>query len=194
MGFACLFGHKWSGCKCERCAKIRDEQHDWDGCKCKICGTIRNERHTWKGTKCSVCGQTRSIDEITDHDILVKIATNDSNIGIRIKASENAAAKLTGQVLLADVVRSAKHITARVLAAQKLKDQTVLAEIIKSRTGIVESCKGEAGKDIYVDVRKAAVLNLTDKTLIADVLENAEYNIASYYYCDILYDRLKDQR
>ena len=25
----CLFGHKWNGCKCERCGKIRDEGHDF---------------------------------------------------------------------------------------------------------------------------------------------------------------------
>ena len=44
---ACLFGHKWNGCKCEICGKTRDEGHDFrlvdDKCmeKCVICGKTR---------------------------------------------------------------------------------------------------------------------------------------------------------
>lgn len=33
----CLI-HKWDGCKCSRCGKVRDEQHAWIGCKCSRCG------------------------------------------------------------------------------------------------------------------------------------------------------------
>ncbi|MDR1793825.1 MAG: hypothetical protein LBR25_00300 [Erysipelotrichaceae bacterium] len=40
----CLFGHKWNGCKCEKCGKIRNEEHQWaekKGCYkiCTICKT-----------------------------------------------------------------------------------------------------------------------------------------------------------
>lgn len=35
---ACLFGHKWNGCKCEKCGKVRDIGHSWNGCVCKTCG------------------------------------------------------------------------------------------------------------------------------------------------------------
>jgi len=42
---ACLFGHKWNGCKCARCGKSRDENHDWDGCKCEICEKSFCGRH-----------------------------------------------------------------------------------------------------------------------------------------------------
>ena len=35
---ACLFGHKWDGCKCEICGKIRDEKHSWRNGICDICG------------------------------------------------------------------------------------------------------------------------------------------------------------
>ena len=45
--------HKWDGCKCIKCSKIRDEQHDWDGCKCKRCDT---ERHDLDGCVCKRCG------------------------------------------------------------------------------------------------------------------------------------------
>ena len=41
MGLSCLFGHKYVGCKCERCGKTRDEGHDWDGNRCRICGKTR---------------------------------------------------------------------------------------------------------------------------------------------------------
>ena len=34
---ACLFGHKWNGCKCDKCGKTRDEQHDWKKDTCKKC-------------------------------------------------------------------------------------------------------------------------------------------------------------
>ena len=35
---ACLFGHKWNGCKCTKCGKTRDELHDWKKDTCKNCG------------------------------------------------------------------------------------------------------------------------------------------------------------
>ena len=58
---ACLFGHKWNGCKCSKCGKTRDEHHKWDLCKgkCSICGKTQNEQHDWNGCKCSRCGATR---------------------------------------------------------------------------------------------------------------------------------------
>ena len=54
---ACLFGHKWNGCKCEKCGKIRDTDHQWDGCKCLNCGKTRDEGHDWKDGKCTKCGK-----------------------------------------------------------------------------------------------------------------------------------------
>jgi hypothetical protein len=41
----CLFGHKWNGCKCVKCSKIRDEEHNYipEGKyiqKCGICGKV----------------------------------------------------------------------------------------------------------------------------------------------------------
>jgi hypothetical protein len=58
---ACLFGHKWDGCKCDKCGKTRDEQHDWDLCKgkCKRCGKPCKEQHEWSGCKCTRCGKVR---------------------------------------------------------------------------------------------------------------------------------------
>lgn len=64
---ACLFGHKWNGCKCDKCGKVRDEQHDWDLCrgKCNRCGKTRDEQHDWDGCKCKRCGTTRN----TGHEL-----------------------------------------------------------------------------------------------------------------------------
>jgi len=35
---ACLFGHKWDGCKCTKCGKTRDEEHNWKDRSCTVCG------------------------------------------------------------------------------------------------------------------------------------------------------------
>jgi hypothetical protein len=57
VGLTCkIFGHKWNGCQCGRCGKIRDEQHDWNFCKCTICGRLQD------------------LNSISDINILLRIA------------------------------------------------------------------------------------------------------------------------
>ena len=51
--------HKWNGCTCERCGKIRDEQHQWNGCVCTLCGEKRKKGHEWDGCTCKICGGRR---------------------------------------------------------------------------------------------------------------------------------------
>lgn len=88
---ACLFGHKWDGCKCTKCGKVRDNQHDWDGCVCKRCGAKRDEQHDsdlcigickkcgakqpemheWNGCVCKRCGKVR--DEQHDWDLCLGV-------------------------------------------------------------------------------------------------------------------------
>ncbi|MCL2327440.1 MAG: hypothetical protein FWC39_02875 [Bacteroidetes bacterium] len=86
MNWKCLFVHKWNGCKCEKCGKIRDYEdehqyvpvegkcvekcsicgkeqtisHAWNGCKCVQCGAVR-DIHAWNGCKCVQCGAVRDI-------------------------------------------------------------------------------------------------------------------------------------
>ena len=68
----CLLGHKWNGCKCSKCGKLRDEAHDWNGCICKICGKTRAEGHKYEATatacveKCSICGAEKHTHVVTD--------------------------------------------------------------------------------------------------------------------------------
>jgi hypothetical protein len=60
MNISCILGsHKWAGCKCSACGKIRDEGHDWskDCEKCTKCGATRKNAHKWSDCKCSVCGK-----------------------------------------------------------------------------------------------------------------------------------------
>ena len=67
MGISCqLFGHKWNGCKCEKCGNTRNEQHNFvlsqGKCteKCDICGQDGKTNHNWNGCKCTVCGLVRN--------------------------------------------------------------------------------------------------------------------------------------
>ena len=63
---ACLFGHKWNGCKCTKCGKVRDENHQFsdilDKCeeKCTVCGKKRDKEHNWVGCKCVKCEKIRN--------------------------------------------------------------------------------------------------------------------------------------
>ena len=34
---ACIFGHKWDGCKCTKCGQTRDESHNVKNGTCVIC-------------------------------------------------------------------------------------------------------------------------------------------------------------
>jgi len=94
MSIKCLFGHKWNGCKCERCGakrntehkyipvegncmekcslcgKPRSIEHKWNGCKCEQCGATRDEGHLIENGKCSICGiKILSIDSFTSDEI-----------------------------------------------------------------------------------------------------------------------------
>ena len=63
MKIDCLLGlHRWEGCQCIKCAKVRNEAHDWkDDCeKCSRCGQMRQNFHSWDGCKCSTCGKIRA--------------------------------------------------------------------------------------------------------------------------------------
>ena len=84
---ACIFGHKWDGCKCSKCGKTRDELHNWQGCKCSRCGKTRNEEHQWQRVsgkclmRCAICSAEKSMSHEWDGCICkncgeVKSSTN----------------------------------------------------------------------------------------------------------------------
>jgi hypothetical protein len=73
MALTCLIGlHKWDGCICTSCGKIKKDNHNWDGCKCTKCQTVRDTGHSWAKdassgcSKCSKCGKTRTQHHFQD--------------------------------------------------------------------------------------------------------------------------------
>lgn len=50
-----LFGHKYNGCRCQRCGSTREEGHTFRGCKCAVCGKVREEGHTFRICNCYAC-------------------------------------------------------------------------------------------------------------------------------------------
>lgn len=112
---ACLFGHKWDGCKCAKCGKTRNEGHDWDLCKglckrcgatqskqhdwdlckglCKRCGATQFEQHDWDGCKCTRCGKTRTISS-PKNLVVVALRPVEGEIEGNEGAIINAAASL----------------------------------------------------------------------------------------------------
>ena len=75
----CLFGHKWNGCKCERCGEIKEHQHDFqpveNSCRieCTLCGQFYRENHDFVNGYCSRCGKLSkhpvSLRELTPKEI-----------------------------------------------------------------------------------------------------------------------------
>lgn len=58
MSKRCKFGlHKWSGCACILCDKVRNWKHDWSvNCeKCSQCGKERSGVHEWLNGFCVKC-------------------------------------------------------------------------------------------------------------------------------------------
>ena len=55
----CIF-HKWDGCKCVKCGKIREvkykDQHRVEWCKCVNCDKVFDTGHKWNHGKCEICG------------------------------------------------------------------------------------------------------------------------------------------
>ena len=68
----CLI-HKWDGCKCIRCGKIRKVRdsslHDFqDGCTCVKCGEVRSYGHHYRCGVCTICGKSNPREGHTDID------------------------------------------------------------------------------------------------------------------------------
>ena len=54
--------HKWDGCRCVKCGKIRKVKdsslHDFQGtCTCVKCGEVRSYGHQYKCGVCTICGK-----------------------------------------------------------------------------------------------------------------------------------------
>lgn len=43
----CLFGHRWDGCLCTVCHRVRDTGHNWGECECAVCHRLHHGGHEW---------------------------------------------------------------------------------------------------------------------------------------------------
>jgi len=59
---ACLLGHKWNGCKCEKCGKQRNENHLWQSGKCSICGRIYTDFVNLENLEPSLRGTLQNLE------------------------------------------------------------------------------------------------------------------------------------
>lgn len=139
---ACLFGHKWNGCKCEKCGKARDEQHAWNGCKCVKCGKTRDEKHTFikkdNISSCSMCGKTvketakpnppamspnQAKAGATAMDVLSAFDNLSRSIGVNVSYGEKTDAKLkkmnANQALPPDTQENQQEIQSDDLCCEK---------------------------------------------------------------------------
>lgn len=175
MGLLCKLGfHSWSGCKCSRCEKTRNEGHDWgkdcetcarcdtrregthswSGCKCSRCGAIRITGHVWSGAgsaTCSRCGSEKSaimdVCRTAGHRWSSPPFSECTVCGIRLKELQTSA--------LAEVALSYPDDEVRRWAVTEMKDQTTLSKVaLTDRASIV---------------RSRAVSNLTDQALLGRI-------------------------
>ena len=168
MSLKCLFGHKWNGCKCERCSEIRNEQHDWDLCKgkCKRCGETQPVQHDWNGCKCSRCGITR--DEQHDWNVCVckrcGKTRNEQHDWKGLKCNrcgkERYIWNITDQTLLTDFAKHGKKGSDRVAAAERLNDQNLAQEVY------IDVAKNDP--DIWA--QSSAVRKLNDRKLLEEIV------------------------
>lgn len=163
MNIACLFGHKWDGCKCTRCGIIREGYHDWDRCHgvCRKCGAKCPEQHMWNGCTCTHCGKTRDYD----HDWKDGICTR---CGAKLKTAPKAKsnsldAKKPSETKLTNLV----VFSARICEGTKAEGDDAL--IINSALGLVNRATNEqfmaspAFRELY---QKYASLKLIDEILL----------------------------
>ena len=181
MKLKCLFGHKWNGCKCEKCGKNRDEQHDWDLCKgiCKRCGKSQDNQHLWNGCKCTRCGM--SCDEQHDWSgckcsrcLRLRDEQHkwDDSGRCSICHREIKIEGLTDQSMLLNIAENDILGYRRVEAAKRLADkmlaQKIFSEIAKST------------KKFDLRTRMEAIDNITNKIISQKIIANEAKSINTY--------------
>lgn len=111
----CIFGHKWDGCKCVRCGKIRDEAHAWESIagkcekKCATCGKTKTIEHKYERLRgqclerCAVCGLERRILHEFEQGVCKNCGVSKNSLGTSafVQAAENAP-RTDNAALLAD--------------------------------------------------------------------------------------------
>jgi hypothetical protein len=196
VGLSCMLGHKWNGCKCERCGKVRDEQHDWDLCKgkCKRCGKYGSVQHDWNGYKCVRCGaeNEESIKKLDRYKIvpyIVSLIIDDSDGKFwyilnwekeRKKRYPNFCLDYLNDDHCIEIAKKAKNVYVAKEILKRIKDKSRLEEIAKhyqnNRTmkifvaelcGDEDTAKNEKKKDFSENLEKfKSHFNTSDKQTI----------------------------
>ena len=113
MKFMCFFGHKWNGCKCRRCGKVRLEGvTDPDSLKDIVLDT-----------KVDQDLRLRALEKIDDADTLFKLITNkfiDMTMWIA------AIRKIDDQKLLLRVIYTNPRRTTDVLTHSKISQESMV--------------------------------------------------------------------
>ena len=180
----CLLGHKWNGCTCRQCGKVRDEHHVMQSCTCIVCGKAA---HDFSNCRCSTCGEADMkslyavredmIESINDITLLADIIRYPYNIPV-MKAAIARRVRLiddlTDQAALLKIVNSkdelftnnsvSMRINFSEHAVRRITDPLVLAEIAK--------------KHPNKTVRSNAADGLTDQKVLEWIARNdTDYNV-----------------
>lgn len=190
MKFACkIAGHRWSGCRCNRCGETRDEGHDWqpangkcaelcsicgkqrdlphrwDGCRCERCGALRGEGHRWipvdmHTERCTVCGGTRPSEYARQEAAVDDILSKSSGLYDNSPALLTAARTVTNQNLLLRLAQSGRAgWMIRTAAVTGLSDQCVLFKFAQD-------------ENFDLNIRKAAIRKLTGPSNLMTLLKD----------------------
>ena len=171
---ACLFGHKWNGCKCVRCGAVRDEQHDWDlckgkckrcgktqaerhdwnGCKCESCGAVRDEQHKWNSCKCESCGKVRDEQHVWN---IYECSVCGKKSGIDQITDQSAIARVIAEQLA--------------IVAQIYKQTATMDSKDKNRLNLMRRC-GKIERETRELLKK-----VTDQSLLADIALNTKISV-----------------
>lgn len=163
---ACLF-HKWDGCKCAKCGKVRDKSHNWNECECKRCGKLRNQGHIWNGCDCTVCGKFRLITD------------------------SNEVEKITEQAMLTEIINIIGHSDeVKKAAKSRLIDlQTIEILEIADHIKLIAAIKKEGNSEVGLSV----IEKLTDQAVLADIAGNSSSNLARLKAAERLEDKTLSQ-
>jgi hypothetical protein len=172
---ACILGkHKWNGCKCSECGKLRGEEHDWSqNCeKCSICGKELQDAHKWNGYKCTRCKATRSANEVLidsaklgQIEVIESALANGANIDAKNDNGMVALHEAVGNGHI-DIVKLLVRLGADINVKNKKGMTPILLAEAEGHFGTVKILT-ELGADI------TSLDNITKRLLDPDVDVNA---------------------
>lgn len=187
---ACLFGHKWDGCKCIKCGITRDENHVWAGCRCGKCGKTRNEGHQWADNKCNVCGAIR--DAVPHQTMGDKPIDQSAHIEAALNGNREALNFVEDAEALYDIAVSLNNVSQiycmDVIKKLMTKDNVKTIDVVKKAKDWMMRCLAVQMIDIDDDelfyniaindeneeVRRYAMKRIKDESLKTNATEKQD--------------------